>query len=356
MRQTITNPQEKNLLLKMKKNINKFTLALFFFSTFSATALAQSIPGAGVNVAVQPQNPRAFQAVTITLESFSTDLNQADIKWYLNGTLKREGRAVKTFEVKAGDIGTTLTVEAVVNTKNMGTVRKKVVIAPSEVDIIEQADSFVPPFYKGKALASTEGNVTLIALPLFITSSGKKISSNDIVFKWKRNGSVLPDESGLGRNSITVKVPYIKEAVVKFEVEASAPENNLFAKETHFVQPENPQIIFYENNPLLGITLNKALTGTFNLNKNEVTILGYFFGFKKNIIQDENADFRWRISGADASPTEGKRNTITLRRPEGAKGVSVVSLSIENTKRIFESTSESLRINLGNPNTESVQF
>lgn len=352
---TIDRP-EKNSLLNMKKFLNQFTLALFFYLAFSTVALAQGIPGAGVNTIVEPKNPAAFETILITLESFSTDLNQADIKWYLNGALKKQGKAVKTFETLTGDIGTSLTIEAVINTKNIGTLTKKVIIAPTEIDIIEQADSFVPPFYKGKALASTEGNVTLISLPLFVTSNGKKLSSNDIVFKWKRNGRVLPDESGLGRNSIAVDVPYIKEAVVKFEVEATAPVYNLIATESHFVQPENPEIIFYENNPLLGIMFNKALKGTLVLNKDEAAITAYPFFFGEAVISDRNTNFRWSINGKTVTPTGGKRNSMTLRRPAGATGVSVVSLSIENTKRVFETASQSLRIDLGNSSAKSVEF
>ena len=340
----------------MKKNLRRIALPLFFYLAFSSVASGQGIPGAGVNVSTQPRNPGAFQTITISLESFSTDLNQAYIKWYLNGSLQKEGRAIKTFTAETGRVGSSLTVEALIDTKNLGTITKKVTVIPAEVEIIEQADSFTPPFYKGKALASTEGGVTLIALPLFITSSGRKVSSEEVIFKWKRNGSVLFDESGLGRNFITVKVPYIKEAVVKFEVEATSPEHNLIARGTHFLQPENPQIIFYENNPLLGLIFNKALTGTRLLSKDEVVITAYPFFFDEGVINDQNTNFRWSINGRTTNPTERKRNSITLRRPEGASGISIISLSIENTKRIFESASQSLRIDLGNSNARSIQF
>ncbi len=343
----------------MTKNLNKFPLALFscfvFCFAFSSTAFGQGIPGAGVNVSIQPKNPGAFQTITISIESFSTDLNQAEIKWYLNGSLQKEGRAIKNFTTETGAIGNVLTVEAIIKTKNLGVLAKKVTITPAEVEIIEQADSFIPPFYKGKARASTEGNVTLIALPSFISSSGKKVSSDNMIFKWKRNGSALPDQSGLGRNSIAVKVPYIKEAVVKFEVEVSAPEHNLIATKSHFVEPENPQIIFYENNPLLGVVFNRALKETFNLNKDEISIIAYPFAFNGNIINNDDSNFSWRVNGNKVSPA-GKRNIITLRRPANTKGISSASLSIENSKRIFESASQSLKINLGGSDTQNPQF
>ena len=188
--------------------------------------------------------------------------------------------------------------------------------------------------------------VTAPALPLRMT----------VPLLMVRNGSVLPDESGLGKSSITVKVPYIKEAVEKFEVEATAPEYNLNATETHFVMPENPQIVFYENNPLLGITLNRALNETFDLNKDEIEVIAYPFTFDSSIINETSAKFRWSINGNRVSPTAGKNNIITLRRPVGTKGLSSISLSIENTKRVFESSSKSLKINLSDPNTKSVQF
>ncbi len=353
--QTITNRPEKNWLLKMKKNLNKFALALFFFFAFSSTTFGQGIPGAGVNVSIQPRNPKAFQTITISLESFSTDLNQANIKWYLNGSLQKEGRAMKNFTAETGSLGSVLTAEVVIDTKNLGVITKKVTVIPAEVEIIGQADSFVPPFYKGKVLASTEGYQTLIAIPSFVTKSGRKISPNDIVFKWERNGSVLSDDSGLGRSLITVKVPYIKEAVEKFEVEVSAPEHNLNATEIYFVSPENPQIVFYENNPLLGVMFNRALNETLNLNKDEIAIIAYPFAFNKGVITSADSNFSWKINNNKVSPT-GKRNIITLRRPTDSKGVSSVSLSIENSKRVFESAYQSLRINLGNSDTQSPQF
>ncbi len=330
---------------------NAVAVVLLSLLIFTPTVFGQSTLGTGVTVSMDPQMPAPGQMVTIMVESFSTDLNQATFTWLVNGVVKKQGKAIKTFTLTAGAVGSTQMVEVDIDTKDIGNVAKRLVVAPAGVEVIEQADSSVPPFYKGKALSSPQGQVILIALPTLVTQSGRRLSSAEIVFTWKQNGKVLGDKSGLGKDTLSVTTPFIAEQILEINVEASSPENNLYATKKYFIQTGTPKIIFYENSPLLGILSNRALKNSYTLTKDEITITAYPFFFAPSVLNDPATNFNWSINGSPVEPTGASRNILTLRKPGGVSGISIVSLSLQNIKRVFESASQSLQVGFGESNS-----
>lgn len=321
-----------------------FTATLFSTLFVAEVAFGQTVPGTGVNVSTNPRNPSPGDSVTISIESFSTDLNRAVIRWDVNGALYREGLGVKNIVITAPGVGSSAVVNVSAKTDDIGPISKRIVISPAEVELFQQSESYTPPFYKGRALSPLEGDITMIAMPNLVTSSGVRLSSPNLVFKWKRNGRVLGNDSGVGKNTLTVEGPRLSGERLLIEVEVSSPENNLTASRSYSVQVANPEIVFYESNPLLGESLHRAISGTYALDKDELTLVAYPYFFDKNILNNFEARFSWRINGVVVSPTEASQNIIALRKPEGP-GVSVVSFKIENTKKLFEVAQKSLRIN-----------
>lgn len=324
----------------MNIKIKTIIVALLFTLSFvsSSVAYADLAPGASITINITPTSPAPGDSVTISAVSFSTDLNQARFSWLINGIVRREGIGIKNFNFTAGNLGTVQKVSIAVETKDIGTFNKEIVIAPAALDVVEQADSYTPPFYKGKALPSPQGNVTLIALPNFIAPNGLRISPNNIVFKWKQGGRVLGSDSGLGANTLSVSAPLIAEQSAQVDVEASSPENSLSASATHILRATNPEVILYENNPLLGVLFNHAISNPFTMIGDELSLYAspYFFDSATNL------DYGWAINNSSVSST-GRLNQLVLRKPD-ANGSSLVSVTIKNPDKIFQQGQKGLLI------------
>lgn len=323
-------------------NLKTKTIIFILFSVlsflFSSVAHGDLAPGASITINIAPTSPAPGDNVTISAVSFSTDLNQAHFSWLVNGATRREGIGVKNFNFTAGSLGTVQKISVVIETKDIGAFSKEIIIAPAAIDVIEQADSYTPPFYKGKSLPAPQGNVTLIAMPNFVTSNGVRISPNNIVFKWKQGGRVLGSSSGLGANTLSIDAPLIAEQSIQIDVEASSPENSLSASATHILQAVNPEVILYENNPLLGVLFNRAIPDPFTMVGDELSLYAspYFFDSATNL------NYGWAINNSSVSPT-GRLNQLVLRKPD-VSGSSLVSLTVKNQNKIFQQGQRGLQI------------
>ncbi len=116
-------------------------------------------------VEMTPSNPGPNQSVSVSLNSFVFSIDSARISWILNGASKKSGRGEKNFTFETGGMGSQTTLRIVVETADGYVAEKTIRIKPGEVDLIWETESYVPPFYKGKALFSYQNKINFIAIP-----------------------------------------------------------------------------------------------------------------------------------------------------------------------------------------------
>jgi len=317
-------------------------LALFFLFSYASAA---SIYDSSVNAIVIPENPAPKTAVTIRLESPLVDLASANIVWFVNGKKVKEGKDVRILDFTLPETGQTK-VEAQISSNDYGYIVKNFSFAPTLVEILYQANSFTPPFYKGKALIPPEGVVTLLAESAFKTSAGV-IPARNLIYTWKKDGVIDGPNSGLGKNTYTYNNGRLGEDAPLIEVAVSSGGSSLRGNATFRVGSVQPEIIFYESNPLLGVMLNQKIPEDYFLNKQEITFVAYPYYFGGKNTEAEHLKYNWQISGSKVAPTGNSKTLLTVRKPEG-KGASSVSLSLENHLRIFQAAKSAFVVQYDN--------
>jgi hypothetical protein len=131
----------------------------------------------------------------------------------------------KEFKFTMSESGKLVTIDFEAVPTNAPVISKTWNFAPVDVDILWQANTYTPPFYKGKALFTPESNVTFIAL-FNIIIGGKRVDPSDVVYKWKVNRTVDGANSGFGKNSYNYTGSIIlRPALIQAEVYAAAKEN-----------------------------------------------------------------------------------------------------------------------------------
>ena len=341
------SPKYLRLLLYM------FLSSVVFFPYFSIS-FAQQLPlsgmGGTISLKADPANPRPYDKVHLVAESFSTDLNRSTIQWFIDGKLSKSGKALKEFDTEVGKLGTKKEIRMVATTP-IGTLKAMVVLRPAQVDLLWQAHSFTPPFYKGKAHATHKSGVTVVAIPHLVNSKGIELSPQDLVYTWKENSKVQGDKSGLGKTSYFLKEISIMLPYALVSVTVSAPTDNLQAVETVAVGPEMPKLVFYEHDPLEGVKYNKALSSTYKLVNDEVTVeaVPYFFG----TFDKESSDlvYEWNLNGTRITTDESKQGSITLRQA-GQGGTAELNTRVTHRKNLLESSSQKISFQFeGSTNT-----
>jgi len=312
--------------------------ALIFTASLAAGSglvFAQIPVGDFVQVEVSPETPRSQQNVTITVRSFSIDIQNSMLTWKVNGTQVAQGKGVTVQQVQTGKPGVTTVVDITIQTADGVSVAKKVTLNPGDVDIIWETDSYVPPFYKGRPWFTYQGELNLVAVPNFITKSGARIDPKTLVYTWEQDGRVLGSFSGYGKNSLKLKGGVlIKPTEIAVTVTGQGADMPR-AETSMALEATEPEIVFYEESPLYGTLYNKAVGNAFTLRDSEATFTAVPYFFSNSSKNTDALGYTWSINNRERADL-GETESITLRQKADVEGSSSVALTIKNAQDIFQ--------------------
>ncbi|HEY4478697.1 MAG TPA: hypothetical protein VI775_02545 [Candidatus Paceibacterota bacterium] len=322
----------------LQKSIIIFSLLL----SFSLIAYAQ-IPNSidGIDISSNPENPNPGQNVTISIESYITSLNSASIVWLVDGKNYKKGTGVNSITIIAPEIGKSTNIVVAIMTAEGREVKKTMTINSSSIDIIWESSGYTPPFFEGKSLFAYQNPIKITAIPHLGQSNGKELDQKTLVYKWTVNNKVIQDQSGYGKQTIVLKDELPKTLEIKVEAETK----NGSQKSISFItlNPRDPSISFYEEDPLYGILYNKALLNNKALKGQEINIVSapYYFNVYNN---NSPLSYVWSINNLERSELSTSQ-IITLRSKGDSSGSSLISLEIRNQDDILQGANNSIKVN-----------
>lgn len=277
-----------------------------------------------ISLATNPQFPKPNQEVTISVDGYSTNLDAATITWFLNGSPIEKGVGKKDFTITSGKMGTISNVSIIINPQIGAPVKKSITISPSNITFFWQSNTYAPPFYEGKALFTKQSDITVVAVPEFNNGQGT-IDPSALIYEWTLNDYVLDSKSGYGKQSLTLTGNYFGRPEI-LSVKVTSSDGSISSNKKIVLTPKDPLVLIYENNPLLGILTNHAVTGDFNLQKNstEVSFFAAPYFFRPDLLSSKETSYAWEMNGNSIPESNG--NTITFRNDTGTAGRSSVSL------------------------------
>lgn len=328
-------------------------LALFYASATSAiTASEFSIPTQipdleeQIDIAIEPKFPKPGETVKLTLEAFGIDLNTSSISWSINGKSSLSGKGQKSVSFVAGKSGQATNVEVKIAPTNSKGITRAFTVSPQTVDIIWEARTYTPPFYRGKALYSPQENVKFVAMPYAV---GRTANPDVVAYKWSQDYEVQGSKSGVGAQSFAYKGGIL---MLPVNILVSATDQNGNVAENYLaLAPFSPQIGLYEESPLYGILWNNELSGGFNFgDKEERTVAAYPYHFGASGKASANLSYSWAINGYEISvPTS--QGSMTFRNTKGEEGKSIIGVAIKNNGNFLESAESGTTINFEKPRT-----
>ncbi len=209
-------------------------------------------------------------------------------------------------------------------------------VLAQSVDILWQGETYAPPFYEGRALWSKQSNIKFVAIPQGLGSAAS------LNYRWTRNGTVLGNSSGIGKNSIKFKDSlFSKPYTMRVEIVNSS--DKVLAESSVSVTAIEPVLLVYEKNPLYGYMFHRQVDKAYKLNKGEVTLSAFPLYAGSTERETPTFSYKWRAGEGVSSGS-----SVTYRAPEGAEGYAQVNLSFSDEGRVMREISRDFLIQFGN--------
>ena len=319
-----------------------FLLTFIFlpFVTFSQSAFEETL-----NITITPQIPAPGELVKATVRtSFFSNLQKSNITWTVDGRVQKSGFGETTFEFRAPKAGERSTITASVEGLPGQTLTSNLSITPSDLDLVYEANTYTPPFYRGRSIFTANSTVTVAAIANLVEGQ-TTLPKSRIIYTWEKDGERLPDQSGVGRDSIQLNTSIVPRSFY-VTVTAESLNSNLKAKKRILIRPSDPTVVLYENNPIYGSVFEKALTGSFNFDREEVSItaIPYFFNISDR--DSSQIKYSWFENGRSIG-NETFGSFINYLNPGKQKsGTSNLSVRVDHLTSVLQSGNSSFRINV----------
>jgi len=265
----------------------------------------------GISLMQNPQSPQPGDEVTLSIRSFSQNIQTAHIAWYADDVLLQEGIGLTQKTIIAPKLGSSITIHVQINNIEQA----RTTITPGAVDIMWEAHTSIPPYYKGRALPTESSKITLWAIPYIHNNTSPK----KLIFHWYENTRYLQYKSGEGRDSITIDAPrlYAHKTISVTVTDANGVE--LGKSEVRIANVE-PELILYPQTPLLGtLWYTSAQSGVHIPANKEYTFVAQPYYF--SITTPQDLTYTWHLTQIKA--IQNSKNTLTITHLGASPRISV---------------------------------
>jgi hypothetical protein len=298
-----------------------------------------SIRGERVELSAEPEFPTPNATVSITAHTSLESLAHL-FSWTVDGELRAEGVGLTALKVPVGELGTETVVEVALMEQGEIKGAAVYVLRPTEVDLVWEGKTYVPPLYQGLPLANGNADVVIAAYPHFMRN-GREIPREQLSYTWEVDGVVVQDKSGYGRATLTMKPPRYSNSF-RVGVVVQSRDGLLRGRGVSVITPVQPRAIVYEDRPLVGLNFNRAITSVFPLAGDEATFKTIpFFAARASTLE-----YEWRINGTLLPESAEEPGTATFRRTGATSGTYPIEVRLSDTRFLFERAAQSFEIGL----------
>lgn len=308
-------------------------------------AAAQSLPDP-VQYAVSPETPGPNSPVDIEIGGVGNFLGNATVTWKKDGATVLQGTGETRYRFTTNAIGKATTIDIAIQSPTQGTITKQFVFNPSAVNLVWEADTTVPQFYKGKALYSAGSPLRIVALPVVMVGNSH-VAPNVLSYQWSVNDQILSSASGIGRSSLSFVGDQLNNAeAVSVDVYYGATK---VAHGEVTVPASEPQLVLYERDALRGLILDVAFPSTITLLGKEITLQAVPFYFSRPNSANGSLQYAWQLNGEEATGPNAQDGILTLRQTGSGEGAAQIAVTLQdyNADTFIQSASTALNLLFG---------
>lgn len=309
-----------------------FTSICFFAVIFPLVSFAQ-FGSSQLRIDSNIQSPSPFSDVTLTVNDYSLGAFGAEIRWYVDGVLVNEANNQRSLVHTVGDLGETSVVRLDLIEESGNIISTSRSFTPVRIDIITEAQTYVPSFYKGAPLPSKQSIVRFTAL-LF---SNNTIPDQDLVYTWTVDNELVG--TGGSINNSTVEVPISFRQNQNVQVSISQRDGTRVGSKSIPIPVVSPEIMFYQVSTLNDIS-PLAITSGVSLIGNEITLRAQPYHLDLRSIGKVGIT-EWELRNR---PLFGSGYEITLNRSQ-IESASRLDFSVQDSDILMQRAAGNITIN-----------
>jgi len=287
-------------------------------------------PDQVLQVNITPENPNPGDVVTITIGNNSYNLDKADIAWSVNGSVSQQATGLKTFETTIPATGGKTDISVDIKTIEGVEITQNFPFNITGVSLVWEANTYVPPWYEGKALFTPQATGRVIAVPQ-IYSNGALVDPSTLIYDWTDNGSEEPDQSGYG-DDVYYFIGDIISRPRTIGVTVTQKSGTLTANGQITIDAVEPTLRIYANDPTYGLQYQTSVGNEYDLSVPEVSFQAIPFFFSADTATSPDLTYSWLSNGSSTNQTSP---FITFRN-EGQQGTSQISLEVDHVTNILQ--------------------
>lgn len=303
-------------------------LCILFPSSVSSAQTLDSL-----TLTASPTHPEIGESYTLSLSTYDLGAPRSSIEWLVNGTELTEQEDETSISLTATNIATNI--KARVTLADGTVLEKSYSVSPYRVDLVISAETTAPAFYKGRTLPTSGSDLQIKALVFY---NGVPIS-NAHSYLWKVDGRTQNGGARYGDNELSFETGF--QDSIQVSVDIMNSHNTVIAGETAVIPIAEPELYFYENNPLRGLS-PIIMSDPYIFIGEEMNVRAEAYFMDKDLFNGE-AFAQWELNGKRTEGSEADPQEITLRK-EGSAGSSKLSFHIRNMKQLLQGVEKAITI------------
>ena len=283
-----------------------------------------------VDITLSPDIPGPNQTISAGLSGVLVDLDQSDIYWYVDDEIQKHGIGEKSFSFTSGDVDEKTVLDVIIMLPDGRRIDLQKTIAPMEVDLLWEADTYTPPFYRGKALPTYKSSIKVVAIP-----NSKNINTK-FIYTWSIDDlNTIVGADGYNRTSFVTFGSYARYNR-KVNVSMVSFDRSKKMKKSIKIESVKPELVLYENNSLMGTLFNKALYNTKEITGNEFSVKAEPYFVTTGEMKD--VKYEWAINNTRIESEDDRDKIITFVKPDDGSGKARLQAYIKNMANTYQET------------------
>lgn len=298
-----------------------------------------------------PSSPAAGELVRFRIDGYAVDIDRSAVVWYVDGKESRRGPGMREFETTAPSLGNAKSIRVVAEEPSGLIAVGEVTLRPAAVTLLWEADSYTPPFYRGRALPGSKSTIRANAVP-DLRRGATRIPESDIIFSWLRDGARFA--SGRGLSSVTFVGPSVFESD-RITVVAESLDGSITGRAEALIQGSDPALELYEYHPLFGTLYHRAFVGTVINRETEQKVVAVPY-FGPTAPRAPSLMYEWTMNATEINPNTETPDILTIRRDNAFSGTITIGLSLSSLSDIFLKATRAWHMQLSNDASVSNPF